>query len=274
LRVVSTPNGKQNKFYELITSQDNIWSKHIVSIYDAINQGLNRDIAELRSAINDEDAWKQEYELEWLDEASAWLDYDLIHSTEDENAGDPLKYEGNPVFIGNDIAIRNDLWVAWVIEQIGDVLWTREVIAKQRISFSEQDRIMDSLFKKYKVARLCMDATGIGEKPVEDATRRYGKNIVEGVTFTSSMKLVLATVGKQAFESKRIRIPKNDNALVNDLHKIKKSVTATGASRFVAESDSTGHADRAWACFLACYAANSGKMVYDWKTVNSKPGAW
>jgi len=274
LRVVSTPNGKQNKFYELITSQEDIWSKHIVTIYDAINQGLNRDIAELRSAINDEDAWKQEYELEWLDESSAWLDYDLIHSTEDENAGDPLKYEGNPVYIGNDIAIRNDLWVAWVIEQIGDVLWTREVIAKQRISFSEQDRIMDSLFERYKVARLCIDKTGIGEKPTEDATRRYGKNIIEGVTFTSSMKLVLATVGKQAFESKRIRIPKNDNALVNDLHKIKKSVTATGASRFVAESDSSGHADRAWACFLACYAASSGRMVYDWKTVNSKPGAW
>ena len=40
-----------------------------------------------------------------------------------------------------------------------------------------------------------------------------------------------------------------------DLHKLKKVTGATGVPRFVADSDSNGHADRTWACFLAQHAA-------------------
>ncbi|HII3690279.1 TPA: hypothetical protein ACY37W_002153 [Pasteurella multocida] len=36
-----------------------------------------------------------------------------------------------------------------------------------------------------------------------------------------------------------------------DLHKLKKVTGSNGQSRFTAESDSSGHADRTWACFLA-----------------------
>lgn len=38
LRVTSTPNGKGNKFYELMTdaSLDTVWSRHVVDIYQAI----------------------------------------------------------------------------------------------------------------------------------------------------------------------------------------------------------------------------------------------
>ena len=76
LLVTSTPNGKGNKFYELMTDDKlaEVWSRHIVDIYRAVADGLPRDIDEpSRAAMNDEDAWAQEYELQWLDEASAWL---------------------------------------------------------------------------------------------------------------------------------------------------------------------------------------------------------
>ncbi|STZ02834.1 terminase large subunit domain-containing protein [Moraxella equi] len=83
LRVVSTPNGKGNKFYELMTNLNNkAWSRHITDIYTAVAYGLPRDIDELKEGLNDDDAWQQEYELKWLDEASAWLSYDLIDSVE------------------------------------------------------------------------------------------------------------------------------------------------------------------------------------------------
>lgn len=255
LRVVSTPNGKGNKFYELVTGEDGRWSRHLVDIYQAVADGLPRDIDELREALGDEDAWAQEYELKWLDEASAWLSYDLIDSVEQEAAGDPGGYLGGPVFIGNDIAARNDLWVAWVVEAVGDVLWTREVVTLKRASFAEQDAVMDELFRRYRVVRLAMDQTGMGEKPVEDAKRRYGEMRVEGVLFTAANKLMLATEGKEAFEDKRIRIPAGDAGMRADLHKLKKVTGPTGTPRFVAESDSAGHADRAWSCFLAVHAA-------------------
>lgn len=255
IRIASTPNGKGNKFYDLATSDDPIWSRHTVDIHQAVAEGLPRNIAELRRALNDEDAWAQEFELQWLDEASAWLSYDLIDGCEHDHAGLSEHYAGGPCYVGVDIAARSDLFVIWVLELVGDVAWTREIIARRRISFAEQDALLDDVFARYRVLRCCMDQTGMGEKPVEDAQRRHGSLRVEGVLFTGPNKLTLATGGKEAFEDRRLRIPMGDPVLRADLHKLQKVQGPTGAPRFVAESDSAGHADRAWACFLALNAA-------------------
>ncbi len=258
LRVTSTPNGKGNKFYELMTdaSLAGVWSRHTVDIYQSVADGLPREIDAMRQALNDDDAWAQEFELKWLDEASAWLSYDLIDGVEHDQAGRPEDYTGEPCFVGVDIAARNDLFVIWVVEQVGDVLWTREIIARRRISFFDQDALLDDVFTRYRVLRCCMDQTGMGEKPVEDAQRRHGSSRVEGVLFTGPNKLTLATQGKQAFEDRKMRIPLGDRDVRADLHKLQKVTGPTGAPRFVAESDAGGHADRAWACFLAVNAAS------------------
>jgi phage FluMu gp28-like protein len=274
LRVVSTPNGKGNKFYELMTAQDSAWSQHIVDIYQAVEEGLDRNVDELRSALNDEDAWAQEYELKWLAEASAWLSYDLITSCEDPKAGIPELYEGGPVFIGNDIARRRDLWVAWVFEEVGDVLWTREIIVRRNITFAEQDAIIDELMLRYRATRLAMDQTGMGEKPVEDAKRRHGGLRVEGVQLTSGRRLDLATAAKQRFEDRRIRIPAGDTVLRRDLHQLKKIVGPTGNPRLVADSDGDGHADRAWAGFLGIGAAETGGEPASGSTIDHDPSAY
>lgn len=258
LRVTSTPNGKGNKFYELMTDAalDNVWSRHVVDIYQAVSEGLPRDIAEMRAALNDEDAWAQEFELKWLDEASAWLSYELIDGVEHDLAGLPEHYAGGPCFVGVDIGIRNDLFVIWVLEQVGDVYWTREIITRKRATFAEQDALLDDVFFRYRVLRCCIDQTGMGEKPVEDAKHRHGSSRVEGVIFTSNNKLTLATRGKEMFEDRRLRIPLGDKTLRADLHKLTKVTGPTGAPRFVADSDAAGHADRTWAAFLAINASD------------------
>lgn len=270
LRVTSTPNGKGNKFYELMTGEADIWSRHVVDIYRAVKDGLPRDIAALKEALNDDDAWRQEYELEWLDEASAWLPWELINGVEHDQAGIPELYAGGPCYVGIDIGRRKDLFVIWVFELVGDVLWTRQVIERRGASFAEQDQLLDEVFSRYRVMRCCMDQTGMGEKPVEDAQRRHGSTRVEGVLFTSPNKLTLATVGKQRFEDKGLRIPMGNQALRADLHKLQKVAGPTGAPRFVAESDAGGHADRAWACFLACNAAETGPVEYAYHPVPNK----
>lgn len=272
LRVTSTPNGKGNKFYDLMEGKSAVWSRHKVDIYQAVADGLDRNITELREGLDDEDAWKQEFELQWLDEATAWLPFDLINSVEHDQAGRPESYQGGPCFVGVDIAARNDLFVIWVLEAVGDVLWTREIIAEKGLKFAEQDALLDRVMTEYLVVRCCMDQTGMGEKPVEDAQRRYGELRVEGVIFGLASKQMLATVGKEAFEDKRIRIPLGDQKLRNDLHKLKKepSLLINGPPRFVADSDADGHADRAWAVFLACHAANIKTPPPAGETVEAK----
>jgi phage FluMu gp28-like protein len=270
LVVTSTPNGKGNKFYELSTAKTGRWSRHDVTIQQAVADGLPRDIDELREGIADDDAWRQEYELEWLDEASAWLDYELISGCEHDDAGIPDLYQGGPCYIGNDIASRNDLWCSWVWERVGDVLWTREISVLKRAKFAAHDAEMDRLVAKYHVVRLAMDQTGMGEKPVEDAIRRYGASRVQGVLFSGPAKLAMATTAKQGFEDRKLRIPLGDTVLRADLHSLRKVTSPTGAPRFDVDADTDGHADRAWAAFLGIEAAweQSGPVV-----IRSKPRA-
>lgn len=267
LRVISTPNGKGNKFYELMTAEDSVWSRHVVDIYEAVRQGLDRDIDMLRKGMADEDAWAQEYELKWLDEASAWLDYDLIAGAEDPRAGVPGLYAGGPCFVGVDIAARNDLFVIWVDEMVGDVAWTREIIARRRISFAEQDQLLADVFNRYRVVRCRMDQTGMGEKPVEDAKRRHGESRVEGVLFSAAAKLEMATDLKQAMQDRKKRIPAGDPVLRADLHAIKSQVGVTGTRRLIADDDTDGHADRFWAGAMATSAGQLTYQPYEYRPV-------
>jgi phage FluMu gp28-like protein len=269
--VASTPKGGRNrKFYQIINDVSGLWSKHVVDVYEAVAQGLPLNIEQEKAAMADPDGWAQEFELQWLDEASAWLPFDLIASCEDADAGKPELYDPrNLVFIGNDIGRRRDLWVAWVIEKVGDVLWTREVVELENKKFAEHDEAMHRLFATYRVARLGMDQTGMGEKPVEDYQRWFGANRVEGVLFTGPNKQGLATIGKQAFEQRRVRIP-GSAKVRDDLYKLKKSVTLSGSVRFDAERDENGHADRAWALFLALNAADLGYVPIEYESVKSR----
>lgn len=266
LRVVSTPNGKGNKFHELMTDKglDGVWSRHEADIYRAVADGLPRDIEELKAGLNDDEAWAQEYELQWLDETTAWLPYELISSVEHAAAGDPSGYQGGPCYVGNDIARRGDLWIATVLEQVGDVLWERERVELKNAPFASHDEALDELVLggRYDVRRIDMDQTGMGEKPVEDAKRRYGASRVEGVLFTAAAKQGLATQGKEAFQDRRVRIPMGEPALRKDLHALRKTVTPAGNVRFEADRDANGHADRAWALLLAIEAASGGTAEY------------
>ncbi len=292
IRIVSTPNGKGNTFYELMTAgrvtyaspfwldspagagalerPPDRWRRYVIDIYHAVDQGLPRHIDELREALLDPDAWAQEYELQWVDEASAWLPYDLIDAVEHPEAGDPARYQGGSCFVGVDIAVRRDLFVVWVLEQVGDVLWTREVIERRRVPFAEQLAILDDLFRRYHVVRCCMDQTGMGEMMVEFAQRHWGRLRVEGVLFTPSSKLDLAMRGREAFEDRRIRIPQGRPELRADLHSLQRSVGPSGAPRFVAEREGGSHADRTWALFLAISAASTAPARIEYRRVGRR----
>lgn len=272
IRVISTPNGKGNKFYELMTAEDSRWSRHHVDIYQAVEEGLDVDIDELRGGMADEDAWAQEFELQWLDEAASWLAYDLIAGCEHGGAGLPEHYQGGPVFVGVDIAARNDLFVIWVLEAVGDVLWTREIIARRRISFAEQDQLLASVFQRYRVARCAIDQTGMGEKPVEDAQRRYGSVRVQGVLFSSAAKLDMATSLKEAMQDRLLRLPSGDPVLRADLHAIRSRVGPTGIRRLISDGDTDGHADRFWAGALAVSAARGGGVEIDYRSTGTRAG--
>ena len=278
-RVLSTYNGKGNRYARMVgdAKKGNKWSLHTITIEDAVAQGLVDRIfkrkathdeiaaflADCRDIAGDEETYRQEFMCDPVDEASAWLAWDLISRCQHADAGRPGLYKGGPVYVGMDIGRRGDLAVIWVVELVGDVYWTREVIPLKNATFAQQDAALAGVFDRYKVSRLCMDQTGMGEKPVEDAKIAHGEYTVEGVLFSSPVKQALAITGKELFEDNRVRIP-DTRAIRDSHHAVRKTATAAGNPRFDADRSEAGHADEFWAHMLALHAADD--PVEPWET--------
>jgi phage FluMu gp28-like protein len=285
-RVISTPNGKSNKFYELMTETPTIWSRHEVDIYEAVRQGLPRNVEELKAGLNDADAWAQEFELQWMDEASAWLDYDLINACETEGYGRirRIEYKGaaltmatetdealppprGPVYVGMDIARKKDLTCIWVAERIGDVLYPREIITMLRAPFKAQHDELRRINERDRPVLFAIDQTGMGEPFVETAQEYLGKSRCEGVIFSSPVRFALATTLKDSMEDRKFRIPVGQKDLRDDLHSMTKLVSETGLTRLKHDGESDGHGDRFWAAALCASAADLPVSLYKYQSV-------
>lgn len=299
LRVISTPNGLGDMFHEIMSDGFGLFSRHVVTIHDAVADGLPRDIDELRRAARDPDTWAQEFECVFLDRAgSEWLAYDEILAALDAEPLPP--YGGDPCFVGMDIAARGDRTVIAVLEQpqgaraprlaerltalfrrpsalTADALVLRELIVMRGETFSSQLSCLDEVFRRYRVVRCAIDQTGMGEMPVQEAQRRHGQYRVRGVIFTAAAKLDLAVAMKDRLQARRLLLPRaaiGDEVAVRDciedLRAVKMTVGSAGLPRLLAERTGSGHADRFWAIALACAAAGDKMPVYEYQSLERR----
>jgi phage FluMu gp28-like protein len=270
LRIVSTPQGMGNRFHRIF-SQANNWSKHFVDIYTAVADGVPHNIDELKAGIDDPDAWTQEYECQFVDEASSWLTYELIAACQDPKLHKEIVLEEfdlaavmarwkptGRVFGGYDVGRKRDLSIFWLSELLGDVFWSNLILVLPKTKFSIQRANMWAVMDAFKVERTCIDATGIGAQLAEDTVEKYGYR-AEGVEFTNPVKKDIAVRTKNIYEDRLTRIPVC-TVLRDDLHAVKKTVTAAGNIRFDAERTEQGHSDRFWGQGLSFMASNQGNV--------------
>jgi len=318
IRVISTFKGKTNKFYELFFGAPTLqryngkdyefvgdkggWSKHFVSITQAVEMGLKLvdeqgkpcEPDDLRLALNDDDAWEEEYMCVPSDEVSAFLTHDIISSVEDvkanaapewmdrliaaaeKNYADykltkiapplPLDILKNVTFLGDlyagmDIGRRRDLSVIWLDQKINNVLNPVAIFELKRQPYFVQMQVMHTLLARSELRRMCVDETGLGGQLVEGAQDIYGSSRVEGISFTPESKEALAVGLKQNFED-RGSIITATSTVRNSLHSVKKYATTTKHFRFDAErTEATGHADHFWAKALSVQAASSNVVA-------------
>ena len=320
IRIVSTPQGKKNKFYEIWTGltkqiwdgeeysapeQRGGWSKHNVTIMDAVamglelfdDEGVKIEPEDLRLGLGDDEAWEQEYMVAFLDEATAWLTYDLIETVEDSRiSADPSwvdrllaeaiahhtehKADKRPpafkpdwlaaevpftgdLYIGFDVARHRDLAVIWLDEEENNLYYTRAEIELKKQPFGVQENVLFALMELRKFRRACIDKTGIGEQITERAQERFGASRVEGIDFNNANKEAMANGIKKSFEDRKDRIPA-ETRIRQSLHSVKKETTSTGHNRFDADrTEQVGHADAFWAKALCVQARskNSGPVT-------------
>ena len=260
LRIVSTPNGRANKFYDLWTKNEN-YSRHKITIHDAIAAGLKVNLEELRAGVDDPEGWAQEYECEFIDAAAVLLPYDLLAPCESAEAVEQsaVSDQQSAVYLGIDIGRKHDLTVIWTLQRIGDVLWTRGVRVLEKMPFREQLEIISRAALPAK--RVAIDATGIGAMLAEELQRQHGEYKVEQCQFTADLKQEIFTGLRRQFEDKLIRIPVS-RAIREDLHGLQKVTSANGNIRYVAPHNDDGHCDRATAIALAVRAAGTATANY------------
>lgn len=219
----------------------------------------------VKSGTADEESFLQEYMCIPGDDDAAFLEYDLIASAEYGTLDNWTTPEGGVLYVGVDIGRKHDLTVLWVVEKLGDVLYTRHVEGLRNMRKSDQEKVLYPWFEK--AARICIDYTGLGIGWGDDAQDKFGKYRVECVSFSGQVKEALAYPVRSRMEERRIRIPYTA-PIRADLRQVTKQVTPAGNVRFTAERTADGHADHFWALALAIHAAD-GIQDQSWRPLNS-----
>lgn len=278
IRVVSTFNGRDNKFFQLWEKRkENGYAGHLVDIHSAKADGLPVDVEKLRAGLDDADAWAQEYECNPTDTSNVLLPYDLLALAESVDASEtvgpdffdvkPTSVGANAVYCGIDFGRSSDPTCCWTLEEVGGVLWTREVLVLKNMSTPDQNRLLSSRIKR--ATRTCIDYTGpgigFGDYAVKEFSQykpehhSFGK--VELCTFTVKFKRELFPKFRKRFEAPTtVRIPIS-RAVREDLHAMQQ-VVLNGEYNYWAPRTKEGHSDRCTAGALAVRAAGEGGVVY------------
>lgn len=245
IRIMSTPIGKGNLFWKMWT-QDNDFFKSKLTIYDAVNQGLNVDVDELKKSCVDEETFAQEFLCNPLDADTALFPYDVLR-----NAVYNEKVIGGKVYLGIDIGRTHDKTSICLLREVNGVLYVDHVESLSNKEFSYQESYIANIIKTTNPVKVCIDASGIGAQLAENLHKKFAT--VKEVKFTNEVKNRIFILTRTNLGNGKLFLP-NDNALVEDLHKIRRQISPSGNLSFSASRDDNGHADDATAVALAVYA--------------------
>lgn len=247
IRVVSTPKGRGNKFAELWEEGGAQWSRHKVTLDDAIAAGLRVDKAALREGVADEDIWRQEYFCEFLANDTTYFPLDLIRACERIPA--PEAPPDAPRFLGVDIGRAHDLTAIAELAAVGEELRLVDLETIERAPFAEQRELLWSRLSRPAVRGVAIDATGIGAQLAEETRAKFGSR-VEPVQFTNATKNGLFQSLHRAMEEGRLVLPA-DRELREDINAMHRKISTGGNIQFTAPRRPDGHSDRACALALA-----------------------
>jgi len=219
----------------------------------------------------------QEYECAWVDEATAWISWDLIkrnqaaehlwwhaRSTAEAAAMVPEILAAirarrcEAAFAGGiDVGRKHDLTEFMVIGKgTTDQLPLRFSVSLNRVPYDEQQNCFQDLISRLPFTQVLIDQNGIGAQLAENLGRLTGT--AKGVDFTNASKEVWAVEARVQFERGNVPIPM-DRDLAYQIHSIKKKITAAKHNVFDTEGNEKHHADKFWALALALSAAGASR---------------
>ena len=201
------------------------------------------------------DDFQQEFEVIYVDEAMSFFPYELIlPATNDslELADDfsQVKQLGR-LHAGFDVGRKRDFSELAIFDELDDGRFICRLLKRyDKVKFQIQEASLRQMLNMLPIGRMLIDQNGIGMHLTENLTDDYPQ--VEGVTFTGPSKETWATDFKIGLQKSKIVLPR-DRELVSQIHSIRRTITPAGRTQLMSTDPADkGHADRFWACALAC----------------------
>jgi phage FluMu gp28-like protein len=248
ITIGSTPFEMGDQFYEIMDGMSGrfqLFSRHVVSVDDAVNAGCPVNIAELLD-LYDPVMFDCFFRCRYFESGNSLIDYDVILKAQGQCLNALTEGELNG---GMDIGRTRDVTEFIFVEQLEKV-YVRRMETLKKTPFDEQKRAARGFLKAWTFKSFNIDQTGIGMNIAEDLHREFPR-IVRPITFTAENKERMALNIKELFDTEKIMIPFDHN-LIAQIHAIKRSVSGKGFKYDAKRSEEIGHADKFWALALAC----------------------
>ncbi|MCI0350730.1 MAG: hypothetical protein L0Z53_15000 [Acidobacteriales bacterium] len=220
--------------------------------------------------------FQQEYECSWVDEAVAWISWELIKRNQPKDGVDLFHHHAKSVDEalslipqiladvragqietalcgGLDIGRKRHL-TELVLLGLGttDLLPVRVMVSLDRVEFDDQQRCFAELLSRLPITQFLIDRNGLGAQLSENLERLFPTR-VQGMDFTNPKKELWAVEARIRAERGQVPLPLHRD-LAYQIHSIKKKVTAAKNSVFDTEGNEKHHADKFWAWALAIWA--------------------
>jgi len=235
LYLLSSHNGPTTVFYNIATAEHNGWSKHVVTLLDALEDGYAERFAKhlrhlpdkraINSAFVDEikkitlsdEQYRQEYLCEPLSLQSLISagEYDELSLWDVPEALDP-DHDYSPLYIGIDVGRTRDFTVIWVLERYLNPEATNDhdrydyktVCVKwlRAMDIPSQFQHIKQVVQHKDVANVLIDMGSVG-RPLSDALVDAYPNIVVPYSFTAQRKAALCERVKGYVQYKRVSLP-------------------------------------------------------------------
>ena len=240
---------------------DRQW-RHIVTVEDAVASGCNLfDLDELRMEYSQEE-YDNLLMCHFIDDTAsifslaelqscmvdAWVDWHDFRPFAPRPIGD------RPVWIGYDPSRTTDDASCVVIAPPvvpGGKFRALEKYSWKGMDFTDQAARIENLTRRYNVAYIGIDITGIGYG-VGDLVKAFYPAVTL-ITYNPEVKSRLVLKGKDVISHGRLEYDAGWTDLAHSFLTIRKTLTASGnkVTYEAARSAETGHADLAWAVMHA-----------------------
>ncbi len=297
LEIGSTPFGNKGYFHDILTDKSQYPQFTRLEVFWWMSPALCRDVpAAMREAFNiptrqlvekygtaiikqvlDSMAledFQQEYEGKFRDELAAFITLAMIQACTPLGDDELIPFETIDDFIiGYDPEIHGFLYAGYDVGRTNDAselniigykpetgkktVWAN--ISYKQTGFEAQQANLAKLMKELPIHRLCIDATGLGMQLAEFMESRFPRK-VEPCTFTNPLKEEMSESMWLGFDKQEFVLPA-DRDLQQQIHSIKKTVTASKNSRFDCDANEKHHSDKYWSFALANRAVSAGNSA-------------